>query len=110
MSDEAHVGMTSMFSTEICLQFSTVLRVFELRHSLSRRRNNRAWRGKYFARCTMRYLLLSFLLFLCVVASAAAQPRSVADLANYRGGDREEILKAGPKKEGKLVWYTSLTA
>src|SRR5215510_9276881 len=34
MSDEAHVGMTSMFSTEICLQFSTVLRVFELRHSL----------------------------------------------------------------------------
>jgi len=58
----------------------------------------------------MRYLLLSFLLFLCVVASAAAQPRSVANLANYRGGDREEILKAGAKKEGKLVWYTSLTA
>ena len=58
----------------------------------------------------MRYLLLSLLLFLCVVASAAAQPRSVADLANYRGGDREEILKAGGKKEGKLVWYTSLTA
>jgi iron(III) transport system substrate-binding protein len=58
----------------------------------------------------MRYLLLSLLLFLCVVASAAAQPRSVADLANYRGGDREEILKAGAKKEGKLVWYTSLTA
>ena len=58
----------------------------------------------------MRCLLLSLLLFLCVVASAAAQPRSVADLANYRGGDREEILKAGAKKEGKLVWYTSLTA
>src|SRR5215813_10830721 len=73
-------------------------------------RNNRAWRGKYFARCTMRYLLLSLLLFLCVAASAAAQPRSVADLANYRGADREEILKTGGKKEGKLVWYTSLTA
>src|SRR5215813_6617177 len=58
----------------------------------------------------MRCLLLSLLLFLCVVASAAAQPRSVADLANYRGADREEILKAGAKKEGKLVWYTSLTA
>jgi hypothetical protein len=29
---------------------------------------------------------------------------------NYRGADREEILKAGAKKEGKLVWYTSLTA
>src|SRR5262245_12790797 len=58
----------------------------------------------------MRYLLLSFLLFLCVVASAAAQPKSVGDLANYRSADREEMLKAGGKKEGKLVWYTSLTA
>ncbi len=41
---------------------------------------------------------------------AAAQTKSIADLANYRGADREEMLKAGAKKEGKLIWYTSLTA
>ena len=42
--------------------------------------------------------------------SAGAQSKSIAELANYRGTDREETLKAGAKKEGKLVWYTSLTA
>lgn len=41
---------------------------------------------------------------------AAAQTRSTADLANYRGADREQMLLAGAKKEGKLTWYTSLTS
>jgi iron(III) transport system substrate-binding protein len=58
----------------------------------------------------MRCLLLSFLLSICLVSSAAGQPKSVGDIANYRGADREEMLKAGAKKEGKMVWYTSLTA
>src|SRR5919197_342610 len=53
-------------------------------------------------------LTISFFIYLCALASA--QSKSVADLANYRGADREEMLKAGAKKEGKLVWYTSLTA
>ena len=44
------------------------------------------------------------------VSAATAQNKSVADLANYRGADREEMLKAGARKEGKLVWYTTLTA
>lgn len=39
-----------------------------------------------------------------------AQTKTLAELANYRGADREEMLKAGAKKEGRLVWYTSLTA
>ncbi|MBM4299292.1 MAG: extracellular solute-binding protein, partial [Deltaproteobacteria bacterium] len=48
---------------------------------------------------------------LCSVAPfAAAQTKSLADLANHRGADREEMLRAGAKKEGKIVWYTSLTA
>ena len=55
-------------------------------------------------RFTNEYLLIS------LSAAASAQTKSVADLANYRGADREEMLKAGAKKEGKLVWYTSLTA
>ena len=58
----------------------------------------------------MRFLVPVLLLFLHLASSAAAQTRSVADLANYRGADREEMLKAGARKEGKLVWYTTLTA
>src|SRR6187549_4182461 len=55
--------------------------------------------------------LLAALIIVCSVASTSiAQTKSVADLANYRGADREEMLKAGAKKEGKLTWYTSLTA
>jgi iron(III) transport system substrate-binding protein len=47
---------------------------------------------------------------LSALSIAAAQSKTLADLANYRGADREEMLKAGAKKEGKLVWYTTLTA
>jgi len=55
--------------------------------------------------------LLVGALLLCLVASTSlAQTKSMAELANYRGADREEIFKAGAKKEGKMVWYTSLTA
>ena len=58
----------------------------------------------------LQVMLLVVIVFSVFVSSAAAQTKSVADLANYRGADREEMLKAGAKKEGKLVWYTSLTA
>lgn len=33
---------------------------------------------------------------------------TLIDLAKYKGPDRERILHEGAKKEGKLVWYTSL--
>jgi iron(III) transport system substrate-binding protein len=62
---------------------------------------------------TMRNLhitVLAILFFSVLVSSANAQSKSVVDLANYRGADREEMLKTGAKKEGKLVWYTTLTA
>ena len=59
---------------------------------------------------TMRIVLLSLVFFFVLSTWSAAQTKSVTDLANYRGADREEMLKAGAKKEGKLVWYTSLTA
>lgn len=38
----------------------------------------------------------------------AAVPTTLAELAKYTGADRERILYEGAKKEGKLVWYTSL--
>jgi iron(III) transport system substrate-binding protein len=41
---------------------------------------------------------------------AYAQRAGIAELANYRGVDREEMLKTGARKEGKLMWYTTLTA
>jgi iron(III) transport system substrate-binding protein len=37
------------------------------------------------------------------------KPTSLAELARYTGADRQQILLEGAKKEGKLVWYTSLT-
>ena len=40
-----------------------------------------------------------------------AQPRkpsSISELATYRGADREAILYAGAKSEGRILWYTSL--
>jgi iron(III) transport system substrate-binding protein len=38
----------------------------------------------------------------------AKKPASIAELASYLGADREQILYAGAKSEGKIVWYTSL--
>jgi len=51
------------------------------------------------------------LVFACLGANALAQgtkPSTLADLAKYRGADRERLLYDGAKKEGKFVWYTSL--
>ena len=42
---------------------------------------------------------------------AGAQPKkpaTIAELASYLGADREQVLYAGAKAEGKVVWYTSL--
>jgi len=45
-----------------------------------------------------------------VAASAQdLKPSPAADIARYRGSDRAQRLLAGAKKEGRLVWYTSLT-
>jgi iron(III) transport system substrate-binding protein len=38
----------------------------------------------------------------------ARKPASLAELASYTGADREQLLYAGAKAEGKLMWYTSL--
>jgi iron(III) transport system substrate-binding protein len=39
----------------------------------------------------------------------AVKPMAIAELAGYNKPDREKILYEGAKKEGKLMWYTSLT-
>ena len=51
-------------------------------------------------------------MFLVVSAPAAwgqtKKPATLAELAAYTGADRQQILLAGAKAEGRVVWYTSL--
>jgi iron(III) transport system substrate-binding protein len=42
--------------------------------------------------------------------SQTGKPSSAADLASYSGSDRERLLVEGAKREGKVVWYTTLAA
>jgi iron(III) transport system substrate-binding protein len=39
---------------------------------------------------------------------AQGKPKTADELAAYTGADREQVLLEGAKKEGKIVWYTSL--
>jgi len=52
-------------------------------------------------------LLAGILVFSGTVASAASKPETVAELAMYKGADRQQILEAGARKEGALTFYTS---
>jgi iron(III) transport system substrate-binding protein len=58
-------------------------------------------------------LLLGALVFAFSTASkifaAQSKPISAAELALYKGADREKILIEGAKKEGEVVFYTSNT-
>ncbi len=47
------------------------------------------------------------MVFTGVAASAPARPTTVAEIALYKGADRQQILEEGAKKEGKLIFYTT---
>jgi iron(III) transport system substrate-binding protein len=54
-------------------------------------------------------LILFFVWLLPFISWAQSfKPTTLAELAIYNGPDREQLLLAGAKKEGKLVWYTAL--
>ncbi len=55
------------------------------------------------------FLLGAFVAACCGTAWAQTNrfPAAV-ELAKYNGSDREQLLYEGAKREGKLVWYTSL--
>src|SRR5438105_1761918 len=38
-----------------------------------------------------------------------AQPRTVAEIANYTGGDRQKVLEQGARKEAALLIYSTGT-
>ena len=57
--------------------------------------------------------ILSTTIFIILTAHSLAwaqggKPASLQELAAYSGADREQILAAGAKAEGKVTWYTSL--
>src|SRR5688572_33326199 len=59
----------------------------------------------------MKLLSSAFILALSLCSAASAQtgkPMSLAQLAGYNKPDREKVLYAGAKAEGKITWYTSL--
>ena len=57
---------------------------------------------------TLSSLLLLLWLSATPAWSQTNKPASAAELAAYTGADREKILFEGAKREGKLVWYTTL--
>lgn len=59
--------------------------------------------------------ILTVTVFFLVISAATAwsqthKPSSATDLASYTGKDRERLLLDGAKREGKVVWYTTLAA
>jgi iron(III) transport system substrate-binding protein len=60
----------------------------------------------------MKTSMLAVLISASLLGSAwcqSSQPKTATELAKYLGPDRERLLYEGAKKEGKIVWYTSLT-
>jgi len=64
------------------------------------------------AQSKIRAVVVMAAFILDIAASLAwgqsKKPAAFAELAAYLGPDREQILLAGAKSEGKVVWYTSL--
>jgi iron(III) transport system substrate-binding protein len=59
-------------------------------------------------------IILSLTLGIVLSAASLAwgqgpKPRTLEELVAYTGADRQQILLAGAKAEGKVVWYTSLS-
>lgn len=59
----------------------------------------------------MKFSVPIFLLVALLPATLFGQtrkPTTIAELVTYNAKDREQVLYAGAKAEGKLTWYTSL--
>ena len=60
----------------------------------------------------MKYLTGIILLLASIapvsLPAQTAKMTTLAELAVYSGPDREQLLAAGAKKEGKVVWYTAI--
>ena len=52
--------------------------------------------------------IAAIFIFAIPASAQAKKPATFAEMAAYIGADREQLLLAGAKSEGKVVWYTSL--
>ncbi|MDE0030535.1 MAG: extracellular solute-binding protein [Deltaproteobacteria bacterium] len=57
----------------------------------------------------MKALHLTVAILFLTVSAAWGQSDTIKKLANYTGSDYHKMLEEGAKKEGKVVWYTSLS-
>lgn len=57
----------------------------------------------------MLHALLGLFFCLTILSTAWGQGKTMKELAMYEGPDYEQMLLEGAKKEGKVVWYTSLS-
>ncbi len=59
----------------------------------------------------MKVLIMTAMMILMTLSSGWSQgrPKTIDELANYTGPDREKIILEGARKEGELAWYTSLS-
>jgi len=53
-------------------------------------------------------LITLAVLFPNPLLAQARKPMTISELVTYNGNDREHVLYAGAKTEGKVTWYTSL--
>lgn len=59
----------------------------------------------------MKFIRIALFFTFLITTPAWTQtgkPSTPAELASYTGADRERLLVEGAKREGKLVWYTTL--
>jgi iron(III) transport system substrate-binding protein len=54
------------------------------------------------------FIFSALLIFPSLISAQPRKPATIAELVTYRGPDREQLLYAGAKTEGKITWYTSL--
>src|SRR5919106_1611803 len=54
------------------------------------------------------FIFSALIIFPSLIWAQARKPATITELVAYRGPDREQLLYAGAKSEGKVVWYTSL--
>jgi hypothetical protein len=51
-------------------------------------------------------LLGIWLVFPAMLGAQSHKPATIAEIATYMGGDREQVLYAGAKTESVVTWYT----
>src|SRR5262249_22186761 len=54
------------------------------------------------------FMACAFALALTILSSISASAQSLADIAAYQGPDREKRLGEGAKKEGEVMFYSSV--